>query len=358
MHWLSDFIAAGGVVLNGIPQGIFAMSLGFAIFPTAFSFILVSIVNGFFLSPVPVSFQAESLALTGNLGNTRRERTSIIFGGSVIMAVIGLTSSLTKIVSLLGRPIIDGMMAGVGVMLAKIAVDMAKKEKKTGWGSIALAAVCYLITKNLVWTIIVSVIFSTLFADVFLHYRKELPKNITVRRFIFTKPAFNFKVIRGALGLACLNIGANISYGLITGQMTHIHPNPVKLNVLTSGQALADMGTSLLGGAPVETIISATGSAPEPVLAGIIMMVIMAIILLLGWLPKMGKFIPAASIAGFLFILGAVVTFPENASLAFSSAHKVISALVLIITAIFDPFSGLVVGGVLKFVLPIFHLEV
>lgn len=64
MHWLADFLAAIGVVLNGIPQGIMAMALGFAVFPTTFSFVFASAVNGIFGSVAPISFQAESLALT------------------------------------------------------------------------------------------------------------------------------------------------------------------------------------------------------------------------------------------------------------------------------------------------------
>lgn len=70
MHWIADLLAAIGVVLNGIPQGIMAMGLGFAVFPTTFSFVLASAVNGAFGSVAPISFQAESLALTGNLGDT------------------------------------------------------------------------------------------------------------------------------------------------------------------------------------------------------------------------------------------------------------------------------------------------
>lgn len=63
MHWIADLLAAIGVVLNGIPQGIMAMGLGFAVFPTTFSFVLASAVNGAFGSVAPISFQAESLAL-------------------------------------------------------------------------------------------------------------------------------------------------------------------------------------------------------------------------------------------------------------------------------------------------------
>ncbi len=305
MHWLADLLAAIGVVLNGLPQGIMAMTLGFAVFPTSFSFILASAVNGAFGSVAPISFQAESLALTGNLGRTFRERTSIIFGGSIIMLVIGLTGSLSKIVSLLGNDIMSGMMAGVGIMLAKIAIDMTKSEKRTGWLSIAVAVITYILTKDLVWTIVLSVVVSSLYAAFVERYRADLPEHVTARRFFLTKPILNRNVVRGALSLACLNIGANISYGLITGQMTGIKPNPVNLNLLTSTQALADMGTSLLGGAPVESIISATASAPEPVIAGIMMMLIMAVILLVGWLPKIGRYVPSASIAGFFYLSSA-----------------------------------------------------
>lgn len=358
MHWLTDLLAAIGVVLNGIPQGIMAMSLGFAIFPTMFSFIFASAVNGVFGAVAPLSFQAESLALTGKLGRDLRERTSIILGGSVVMLLIGVTGTLTRIVDVLGTNIMAGMMAGVGVMLAKIALNLAKDQPLTGWLSIALATVVYLLTKDLVWTIVLSVIGASLAAVFIQHYRADLPAHVTARRFIFTKPTVNSRVIRGALSLACLNIGANISYGLITGQMTGQKPNPVNLNLLTITQSLADMGTSLLGGAPVEAIISATGSAPEPVIAGIMMMLIMAAILALGWLAKLGKYVPSSSIAGFLFILGVAVIFPANAATALHGAGSTVAAITLVITAIVDPFAGLLSGAVLKFVLPLLGLGV
>ncbi|WP_125709593.1 NCS2 family permease [Companilactobacillus zhongbaensis] len=358
MHWLADLLAAIGVVLNGIPQGIMAMTLGFAVFPTAFSFGLASLVNGVAGSVAPISFQAESLALTGHLGKNLRERSSIIFFGAAIMLVIGLTGSLTKIVDILGTQIMAGMMAGVGLMLAKIALQMAKEESHFGWISIALAAVTYIISHDLVWTITISVIGTSLYAVFVKHYRVTLPDHVTARKFQFVKPVVSVKVLRGALSLACLNIGANISYGLITGQMTGQKPNPVDLNLLTSTQALADFGTSLLGGAPVETIISATASAPEPVIAGIIMMLIMAVILLLGWLPRIGQYVPSASIAGFLLVLGAVVIFPENATTAMNGPLSTVAAITLVVTALVDPFIGLLSGAVLKFGLPLLGLGI
>lgn len=358
VHWLTDLLAAVGVVLNGIPQGIMAMTLGFAVFPTAFSFGLAALVNGVAGSVAPISFQAESLALTGHLGKNLRERTSIIFFGAALMLIIGLTGSLTRIVAILGNQIMAGMMAGVGLMLAKIALQMTREQRHFGWLSIGLAVVTYIVTKDLVWTIAISVIGTSVYAVIGEHYQVTLPEHVTARKFQFVKPLVNLKILRGALSLACLNIGANISYGLITGQMTGLKPNPVNLNLLTSTQALADFGTSLLGGAPVETIISATASAPEPVIAGVIMMVIMAVILLIGWLPKIGQYVPSASIAGFLFILGAVVIFPENAATAMHGSLGTIAGITLVITALVDPFTGLLTGALLKFALPLLGLGI
>ena len=54
-----------------------------------------------------------------------------------------------------------------------------------------------------------------------------------------------------------------------------------------------------LEGGPVESVISATGGAPHPLISGVLMMILMAIILFTGLLPKMGKYIPSESIAGF-----------------------------------------------------------
>lgn len=358
MDFFRDIIAAIGVVINGIPQGILAMSLGFSIFPTTFSFMFGAAMNGAFNSVVPLSFQAESLALTGELGKNHKERISIIFWGSLIMLFVGLTGTLGLIVSLLGNDIMSGMMAGVGVMLARIAITMVKEQKSIGRISIISALFVYIVSKDLVWTITLSVIISSVYAYYVEKYYLELPEHVTQRKFVFSKPTMSLRVLRGALSLACLNIGANISYGLLTGQMTGQTPNPVNLSLITIIQSIADMGTSLLGGAPVEVIISATGSAPNPVLSGIIMMLIMALILFLGLLPKLGKYVPGTSIAGFLFVLGVFIIFPDNAQVALSGDYSIIAAITIVVTAVLDPFSGLVTGAALKFILLLLGLGV
>lgn len=108
----------------------------------------------------------------------------------------------------------------------------------------------------------------------------------------------------------------------------------------------------MFGGGPVESIISATGGAPHPLMSGVLMMVLMAIILFSGLLPKMGKYIPSESIAGFLFVLGAIVTVPVNAVSALTATGvpggPIVGGITMTVTAITDPFLGMVSGIIFK----------
>lgn len=74
------------------------------------------------------------------------------------------------------------------------------------------------------------------------------------------------------------------------------------------------------------------------------MMAVMALILFFGLLPQIGKFVPSQSIAGFLFILGAFVTIPGDGAAAFAAGAaggSVIAAVTMSVTAVFDPFFGM-----------------
>lgn len=107
-----------------------------------------------------------------------------------------------------------------------------------------------------------------------------------------------------------------------------------------------------LGGGPVEAVISGTAAAPNPMLSGILMMVIMGIILILGLLPKLAKYVPSQSIAGFLLVLGAIVVFPTNMEIAFEG-NSIIASGTTIVTAAIDPFAGMLAGVILRALLMI-----
>ncbi|EEH97810.1 MULTISPECIES: guanine permease [Clostridium] len=342
--FVTDFLAIIGVVLNGLPQGLLALTFGFASIPTAFAFLVGAIGNLITGSVAPISFQAETITYAGTAGKDMKERLSMIFFGAAIMTLIGMFGFLSRIIDFVGPTITSGMMAGVGIMLAKVSMDMLKSDNKVSAVSLVSAVIVYFATNDLVLTITISVALSSIVANMLNKEMRnvKIPKEkIEKKKFIF-----NLRILRGALGMVCLNIGSNIAFGQITGSMANTNVNIDHLSVISS---IADMGSALFGGAPVESIISATGSAPHPLAAGVIMMLIMAAILFFGLLPKIGKYVPSQSISGFLFVLGILVTLPGNAASALAGSDSLVGGVTMGVTAITDPFLGMLAGIITRF---------
>jgi len=311
---LESILTAIAVVINGIPQGILALSFGFAAFPTAIAFVIGILGSIAFASVATISFQAETITLAGTLGKDMKERLSLIFWGAALLLIPSLLGMNEALVQFIGPVVVTSMMAGVGLMLANVSMDLFNSEKWTGMVSMMSALMVWF------WT--------------------------------------NRNIVLGALSLACLNIGANISFGKITGSIAGANTNIDHLAIYSS---LADMGSSFFGGGPVEAIISGTAAAPMPIVASCIMMGIMAVILLTKLLPVIGQYVHRASIAGFLFVLGVFVTFMTNINGAiaqggefagpygFGSAGMVIGATAFV-TMKFNPFYGLVAGFVTQMI--------
>ena len=350
MEFLQDILAAIGVVLNGIPQGLLALSMGFASVPTALGF-GVGVIGCLLLGSVaPISFQAETIVLAGTMGKNMRERLSMVFFAGVTMAALGACGLLTAIVNFAGETVLNAMMAGVGLVLTKLALGMMKENKLVGITSVVTAVLVYFfLGQNLVYTIVISLVVSSAAAKL---AGQDIGGGVgtaeKMGRLKLEKPIFNLSVLRGALALACLTVGANIAFGSITGGIAGASQN---VDHLTIHSGLADAVSALFGGAPVEAIISATAGAPHPVTAGVLMMGIMAVILFCGLLPKIGKYVPSQSIAGFLLILGAVVTVPGNAAAAFAgtgAGDTIVAGVTMGVTAFTDPFFGMLAGTALK----------
>ena len=272
----------------------------------------------------------------------------MIFIGGVIMALIGALGLLTKIVNFVGEDVAFGMMAGVGIILTKAAIDMVKSDAISGGVSLAVALITYYFTKDsantLVYTIVISVVASCIANAIFNKEKSSIV--VEDDKFIRQKFTINANVILGALGMVCLNIGSNISFGGITaGMATGGNYNVDTLTVISS---LADMCSSFFGGAPVESIISATANAPHAVWAGVAMMVVIGVILLLKLLPKIGKYVPASSIAGFLFVLGIFKTVVLDAPSALAT-NAAVGGTTMVVTAVTNPFLGMLAGVAAKF---------
>ncbi len=348
MVGIQDFLAAIGGVLDAVTQAILAMSYGFAMAPSALAYAVGIAGCLAFGSVVPISFQAETITLAGSMGKDKRERTSIILFGGLTMAIIGVLGLLETIINFAGEDIISAMMAGVGIILSRIALKMVKENVKVGVVSMVVAITTYLLTKDLVYTIVAGVIVSSA-AAYFMGIRPEVKKT-EKEKFKIVKPTVNFSVIRGALAVVCLTIGGNIAFGGITADIAGTTANADHISIYSG---LADFASALFGGAPISVIISATAAAPNAMWSGIILMALMFIILITGLLPKIAKWIPVQAISGTLFVLGAFVTTPENAFYAFSENDglgTLASGITMVVTAVSDPFFGLVAGIIIKMI--------
>ena len=260
------------------------------------------------------------------------------------MTIIGAVGLLNPTIDFIGPAITSGMMAGVGIILAKVAIDMTKANPLVGGVSVLSALLIYVFTNDLVYTIVVSVVLSSI-AGMMKHGQAQIGlQALQYEKFSLTKPVWNKRVLRGVLALTTLTIGGNIAYGSITASIANSGAN---IDQLTLYSGIASAVSAAFGGGPVEAIISGTAAAPNPMASGILMMVIMAAVLALGLLPKMAKYVPAQSIAGFLLVLGAIVVSPTNMSAAFEG-NPIIAGVTAVVTASVDPFTGMLAGVVLR----------
>lgn len=366
MEFLSDLLAALAVVVNGIPQGLLALSFGFAALPTAMAFIVGALGSISFASVATISFQAETITLAGTMGKNVKERLSLVFWGALFLLIPSILGLNEAIINFVGPVIVQSMMAGVGIMLAYVSIELFNSEKLSGGASMISGLIVWFATQNLLYTIIVSVLVSTIIYNVlkstYLVKSEDSGVVVTEEKFKFGNIIWKFwenpRVLTGALALLCLNIGANISFGKITASIAGAEINIDHLAIYSS---LADISSSLFGGGPVESIISGTATAPHPLLASVLMMLIMAVILLLKLLPVIGKYVHKSAIAGFLFILGVFVTFATNVQAAILSAPKfagpfgfgpwgMIISATIIVSARWNPFFGLLAGLVIKLI--------
>jgi len=180
--------------------------------------------------------------------------------------------------------------------------------------------------------------------------------------FKIVKPKFSLYAIMFALAFISLNIGTNIAFGNITAGFAGETQNMDHLTVINS---LADIPSVIFGGAPVGAIISATAASPAPVIAGVVMMVFCALLLLLGLMIKAVKYVPVQAIAGFLFIIGFFSTFVPNLRNVFflgppphlnlnpnvTPLASAEAAAAMAITALTkNPFLGLVAGISVRYI--------
>lgn len=362
-------LAVIAVIINGVPQLLYAQARGFALKPAGFAYLVGAFGNLLTGSVTPISSQAETITVASVKKDLRNNVSSILLA-AVLMVVLGLFGGVTKIADFAGQAVVAGMMSGVGLILAGVSWDMFGQEKRTTLVSIVSAIIAYAIFLNdgnkVVWTIFISVAVST--ADFLFLQKRRVDLSTLVEEgrdamemsaewrfwkkaywsdFKLIKPTLNLSVVLGALSLMMLNIGANISFGGITASIAGTSQNYDHLSIINS---LADVPSALFGGPPIEAIISGTAGAPWPVACGIVFMLAMGVLVLLGLIGRLGKYLPAQSISGFLLVIGFALTFAPNLTTVTQSENSMSGYIALGVTAWSkNPFLGMVVGVLVRY---------
>lgn len=355
-----DILAALATVADAVGEGFVALTLGFAVKATGLGFLVGAVMVLLLRSVVPVSFEVESLTIVSRLAKRDwKTMCHIILTAGILGAILGMTGIYSNLVSFIEGPILFGMMTGVGVILSFVAIDLFKEDKIVGGVSIGAALLTFFVfssdPNNLIYALAVSMIAGIItsrfvdFKPIEVDLDRERVRLIPLDGFRFLK---DITVIRGALALLALRTGTSIAYSGIDGQMANTAPNVDHTNIIAG---ISGAVSALFGGAPVEPIISGTAAATHPVSSAALMMAIVGIILLMGFFPRLAKHIPVSAVAGFLFILGAVLAIPDNVGGVISPNDPFSGPITVVVTAAsFDPFLGMVAGVVVRLLSGIF----
>ena len=124
---LADFLAIIVSLFDAAGQGLAALAMGFTSAPTGIGFLLAAILIYSFGTVGLVGFEAESLTIVSRIANREwKTMAQIVLTAGIIGAVLGFFNLYGQIVSFINGPILAGMMAGVGVILAFVGIELAK----------------------------------------------------------------------------------------------------------------------------------------------------------------------------------------------------------------------------------------
>lgn len=345
---IENILGAIGTSFDVISAIILGLTLGFSAMPTAFSFLVAGVGMLIFSQVSIISIPAEHVILINRFTKDRNERSCIILYAGIITLILGVTGIIGVTMDFVGEIILCAIMSGVGLMVFGIAIGMLKENALTSGISIASAFIMYFLTQNVIYTAVVSIIVSSVITDIIK--RKEIknqPKSdLSNENFKLIRPKFNLVILRGALALSTLFIGGIISDGTITAQMAGMDANQNFLSIISGSSNIV---SALFGGMPVGFIVSGTGAAPDPLLSGLFVMVIMFALLIFRIVPRISRFIPNQSVSGLLIVLATFLIIPQNALTAFQG-DPIVATVTTATTAFVDPFIGMIAGIVTRLI--------
>ncbi len=390
---LEDITGSLSMLADVIGEGLVAVGLGWAAKPTGIGFIIGLIFLLGFRTVAPVSFEIESLTIVSRIAKRAWHIMlyAVILAG-IIGAILGALGAYSAIVEFIGPAIQYGMLTGVGIILAIVAVDLIKENRFIGIISASSAFLVYFATKSdpsaIIYALAVSVTVSVIagrfikFEPILPDLKKERihlllpwkklgqlfrsyetfeeipdsgdnngPKTVSVIKKLSRSD--KILIVRAALALLALRAGTSIAYPSINYELAGV-PAPITgsgVSAFDAANVIAGISgffSAFFGGAPLEPIISGTAAAPNPVLSAALMMAFAAAILLLGLIGRAAKYVPIQAVTGFLLLLGTMIIFPENAPAAMEADPIVGGVTAVVTAATMDPFIGLIAGLLVK----------
>lgn len=344
---LQNFLGAFGTSLNGITAIILATTFGFGALPSALLFATGAIAMLVTGEVSPLMLQTELVVLAGSLGRDRSERLSICVYAGLFSAVLGATGIVGAVVDFVGSDILFGIMAGVGIMLTTVGVKMIGEDLILGLPSLFSGVFTYLLTKDVIYTSIVSILVPGVLYNVLKRCGVKCGKNSApalneaeTERFRPVKLRFNAVVLRGFLAIATLLTGGIISGAAVNASLAG---RTAGFNAVTLYTGLGTALSSFFGGAPGGIVVSGTAVAPDPVVSGVIMMAILFLVMVFRLTGKLRRILPLNCVSGLLFVIGAFVIFPGNALSALGT-NPLTGAVTMLTAALVDPFTGMCAG--------------
>ena len=345
---LQNVLGAFGSALNGISTIILATTFGFGAFPSSLLFIVGAIGLLFTGQVSPVMLQSELIVLAGSLGRNRNERLCICVYAGILTTLCGVTGIIGSVVDFVGDDILFGVMAGVGIMLTGVSINMIKEDLKLGLISLVCGVSTYLATRSVIYTMMAAILIPGILWNIFWKKGEDVQEESSdAERFQMVRLSFNPVILRGVLAISTLLIGGIISGAAINASLAG---SEVNFNSVTWYTGLGTTLSSLFGGAPGGIIVAGTASAPDPLLSGVLLMIFMTLLMLLKLIGPIKKVLPLNCVSGLLFVMGAMVIFPENALNALSGS-PLVGGVTMLTAAMVDPFSGMCAGLLVRYIL-------
>ncbi|MDY9925706.1 hypothetical protein [Methanosarcina sp.] len=353
---IEAIIAAVGMCADGVAEGMYAIRHKFSARAAGLGYAIGAALVWFYGAVTPITFTVESITVATRTAQTRPQIMYIVVLSAIPSIILGLFGLYSDFVGILDEAVIGGIIAGVGIILTEVGAGYVKEKVHTAGLSTLGGVVAYLLTENLVWVIVASVVLGTL-AERYMpeRFRKENEGNGEEDsqeeengknggdRFglikLNPKEWISRPVLIGAFSVFALRTGAVVSYDTVNSNLAGVEPH---LDGVTLMAGLGSLASALMGGGPIETTPAPMADTPDPVFSTALFMALMAGITLLGLVKRAGDYVPLQAIAGFLIVLGIFVILPDELPLV--AENPLPGAAALAVTALSNPFYGILAG--------------